>query len=265
MENVIHTAPYAAVPALYKAAAVSVIALSIAGIGVMTGYLPVKKAEALQPVAALVAPAPAVALAAPVPASTTPAAPPAAPVVERAAKPRIAKPAPRRIEEPTAAASPVSTHPVAVSSSGSGPVPYPAYPSYPQTQGDVSSYPKVAQAPVPARQICTSCGTIESIRAVEKPGEASGVGIAGGALGGGVLGRQFGNGRGRDVLTVLGAIGGGIAGNQIEKSVRSSKTYEVTIRMEDGSMRTISSPTQPNWRSGERVRVDGNNISVDYS
>jgi outer membrane lipoprotein SlyB len=259
MENIIHTAPHAAVPVLYKAAAVSVIALSFAGIGAMTGYLPVRKADLPQPVAAATTP-PAPAVAAPAVAAVP--TPPAAPVAERAAKPRIVKATPRRVEEPTASASPVSTHPVAVSSSGSNQAPYPAYP---QSRDDAPYYPKVAQAPVPARSICNSCGTIESVRTVEKPGEASGVGIAGGALGGGVLGRQFGNGRGRDVLTVLGAIGGGIAGNQIEKSVRTSKSYEVTVRMEDGSMRTVTSATQPNWRAGERVRVDGNNISVDYS
>ena len=261
MENVIHTAPHAAVPLLYKAAAVSVIALSFAGIGAITGYLPVKKADISLPVAAVTTPAvPAV----PAPAATVAAAPApvAAPLAERPAKPRVAKVAPRRTEEPTATASPVSSHPVAVSASGSNQAPYPAYP---QSHDGVQAYPKVAQAPIPSRSICNSCGTVESIRTVEKPGEGSGVGIAGGALGGGILGRQFGNGRGRDVLTVLGAIGGGIAGNQIEKSVRTSKSYEVTVRMEDGSLRTVSSATQPNWRTGERVRVDGNNISVDYS
>ena len=57
MENVIQTAPQTVIPALYKAAAVSVIALSVAGIGVMTGYLPVKKGDAPQSVMGAAQPA----------------------------------------------------------------------------------------------------------------------------------------------------------------------------------------------------------------
>lgn len=36
-----------------------------------------------------------------------------------------------------------------------------------------------------------------------------------GAVAGGVIGHQFGGGRGKDVATVVGALGGGYAGNQI--------------------------------------------------
>lgn len=37
-----------------------------------------------------------------------------------------------------------------------------------------------------------------------------------GAVAGGVIGHQFGGGRGKDVATVVGALGGGYAGNQIQ-------------------------------------------------
>lgn len=282
MENVIKTAPAVVVPTLYKAAAVSVIALSIAGIGALTGYLPAKKSDVAQ--AALVAPAPAVAplpqaLAAPLaqPAAQAPASVPA--VSEPAPKPRVIRTTTKRNYdvryEPRVVASPVSTHPVEVSASGTGPVAYPAsqgYPAYPSgsqnAQTTPQSYPTVpapvvAQAPV--RQTCTSCGTIEAIREIEKPGEGSGLGMAGGALGGAVVGKQFGNGRGRDALTILGAIGGGFAGHQVEKNMRTVKSYEVQVRMEDGSLRSIPSPTQPSWRPGERVKVDGGTISINYS
>ena len=73
-----------------------------------------------------------------------------------------------------------------------------------------------------------------------------------------VLGKQFGNGGGRDALTILGAIGGALAGHQVEKKVRSTKVYEVRVRMEDGSTRRLNEPAAPAWRSGDRVRfVDG--------
>lgn len=46
-----------------------------------------------------------------------------------------------------------------------------------------------------------------------------------GAVAGGVIGHQFGGGRGRDVATVVGALGGGYAGNQIQGSMQEGDTY----------------------------------------
>ena len=46
-----------------------------------------------------------------------------------------------------------------------------------------------------------------------------------GAVAGGVLGHQFGGGRGRDVATVAGALAGGYAGNQVQGSMQSRDTY----------------------------------------
>lgn len=48
-----------------------------------------------------------------------------------------------------------------------------------------------------------------------------------GAVAGGVIGHQFGGGRGKDVATVVGALGGGYAGNQIQLSPESD-TYTTT-------------------------------------
>lgn len=41
-----------------------------------------------------------------------------------------------------------------------------------------------------------------------------------GAVAGGVIGHQFGGGRGKDIATVAGALGGGYAGNQIQGRCR---------------------------------------------
>lgn len=46
-----------------------------------------------------------------------------------------------------------------------------------------------------------------------------------GAVAGGVLGHQFGGGRGRDVATVVGALGGGYAGNQVQGEMQTRDTY----------------------------------------
>ena len=285
METILQTTPQTVVPLLYKAAAVSVIAAALTGVGVMTGVVPFK-GNGPQTVAAQGFGAPAVPQAAPTnvlvapPIAQPAAAVVAAPAPEPVAKPKLAKVIRKPVAEPSIAASPVFNRPVAVSSSGDSRYPdersypndrpYPnerandrGYPNDSYPQGNSQYYPPVAQAPVKA--ICNNCGTIENIREVTKPGYGSGLGAVGGAVGGAVLGRQFGNGRGKDLLSVLGAVGGGFAGHQVEKSVRSVKSYEVQVRMEDGSVRTVPSATQPNWRTGDRVRIDGGGISSAVS
>lgn len=105
---------------------------------------------------------------------------------------------------------------------------------------------------------CTECGVIESTREIDTRGSGSGLGVAGGAVVGGLLGHQVGNGRGKDVATVVGAVGGGLAGNEIEKRMKSTKSYEVTVRLDDGSVRVVAEANPPTWRTGDHVKlVDG--------
>jgi outer membrane lipoprotein SlyB len=114
-----------------------------------------------------------------------------------------------------------------------------------------------ATASAPA---CADCGTISAIRETEQKGEGTGLGaIAGGVLGG-VLGHQIGHGTGKTIATVGGAAGGAYAGHQIEKSARSTKLWNVTIRMDNGTDRTIALDAAPSLAVGDRVRVEGNNI-----
>ena len=49
-----------------------------------------------------------------------------------------------------------------------------------------------------------------------------------GAVAGGVIGHQFGGGRGKDVATVVGALGGGYAGNQAQGVMQNHDTYTTT-------------------------------------
>ncbi len=115
--------------------------------------------------------------------------------------------------------------------------------------------PATVAAVEPVKAPCYECGTIESIREIEKPGQASGAGAVAGGLLGGLLGHQVGNGRGRDVMAVVGAVGGAVAGNQVEKNVKKAKTYEIMVRFEDGTTQTIPQETAPAWRTGDKVRV----------
>lgn len=48
---------------------------------------------------------------------------------------------------------------------------------------------------------------------------------------------------------------GAVAGNEIEKRVKSSKSYEITVRFEDGSSHVINEASAPSWRTGDRVKV----------
>lgn len=132
---------------------------------------------------------------------------------------------------------------------------YPPQGAYPQGQ-----YPSQAAS---QRPMCFECGTVESMREVEKKGEGTGLGAVAGGLGGLILGKQVGNGKGQNVGALLGAAGGAYAGHQIEKSAHSTKSYEIHVRMEDGSFRTIPSATAPAWRTGERVRIINGQLQSD--
>lgn len=106
--------------------------------------------------------------------------------------------------------------------------------------------------------VCATCGVVEGVREVQVKGEATGLGaIAGGVLGGAV-GNQAGKGNGRKAMTVIGAVGGGLAGHEIEKRARGETLYDVTVRMDDGSVRTVRQKTAP--AKGARVTVDGQTL-----
>jgi len=107
---------------------------------------------------------------------------------------------------------------------------------------------------------CVNCGQIESVREIVTRGEGTGLGAVGGAVVGGAIGNQVGAGRGKDLATVAGAVGGAVAGNEIEKRAKSSKSYEIVVRLDDGSSRTIHETNTPMWRPGDRVKVDNGAI-----
>ena len=78
--------------------------------------------------------------------------------------------------------------------------------------------------------------------------------MAGGVVGG-LLGNQVGGGTGKKIATVAGAAGGAYAGHQAEKHLKSTTRYDVTVKMDDGSLRTFSYDTQPAFQPGSKVRV----------
>ena len=125
--------------------------------------------------------------------------------------------------------------------------------------------PPVQRAPVrepvdvaaaaPAKNWCSNCGNVESVREITQRAQGSGVGAAGGAILGGLLGNQVGSGHGRQLATVAGAVGGAVVGNQVEGNMKATHSYEIRVRLDDGSSRTFHQQNAPGWHTGDRVRV----------
>jgi outer membrane lipoprotein SlyB len=107
---------------------------------------------------------------------------------------------------------------------------------------------------------CGTCGVIESVQAVKRKGEATGLGAVVGGVAGAALGNQVGKGNGRKAMTVIGAVGGGVAGHEIEKQARATTVYEVRVRMDDGTVRTLERASAP--PVGRRVRMEGKAMTL---
>ena len=113
---------------------------------------------------------------------------------------------------------------------------------------------RVAQADTGSRW-CSNCGNIESIREITTRARGSGVGAGAGAILGGLLGNQIGSGRGRTLATAAGAVGGAVMGNQVEGNMHAYHSYEIRVRLDDGTLRTFHQRSVPAWRNGDRVRI----------
>lgn len=203
-------------------AAIAVTVFSLVGIGAVLGWIPTSSGGA-----------------------------PAAKVQADATEPAVQAPEqPKPQAEAAVPAKPAAPNPVVKQAK---PHPKPVAKAEPPQQVVQDVVPPPAPPAVAA--ICRECAVIEEVREVEKAGQASGVGAVGGAVVGGVLGHQVGGGRGKDVATVLGAIGGGVAGHQIEKNVKKTKEYQITVRYEDGSKGLFTQDTPPSWRPGDKVKI----------
>jgi outer membrane lipoprotein SlyB len=211
---------------------VAVILASATGIAAMTGLLPTSHAvtEPAQPattVAAQVASAPV-------------AAPQAAPV-QQTAQQTVQQAAPARPRVHHTHSTPAAETP-----------------RYANNQGYQAPY-----EPAPAKPVADPyAGEVVAINTVQAPEPTTGLGALGGAVAGGLVGNQIGGGRGKILTTIAGAVGGGLAGNGIEHAVRKQTTYQVQVRMQDGSYRNFSYPTQPDVQIGERVHVSGDSLTA---
>lgn len=103
---------------------------------------------------------------------------------------------------------------------------------------------------------CGNCGTVVSTHTYQRAAaHGSGLGIATGAVVGGLLGNHVGGGNGRSLATVAGAVGGGYAGNEIEKRSRATTVTDVRVRMSNGAVRTFTESGGNRRHAGQHVRV----------
>lgn len=126
-----------------------------------------------------------------------------------------------------------------------------------------AAQPLPGTAAAPAPSACANCGVVTSVQYVEKKGEASGAGLVAGGIVGGVLGHQIGSGRGNTAATIIGAGAGAYAGNQVEKNAKKKSYWVVSVKLDDGSKRSITESAKPAFKKGDRVKiVDGNRLAL---
>lgn len=227
-------------------AAIAVLGVAVVALGSALYYVQTRPATEH---AVAVSPVPVpVAIAPPTPPVTTP---PAAPAPEPAPAPAPA-PAPRK----KVVAKSATPAPVASGTSGAGPVVSTEAATGKAETGAATAAAGVA-APAP-KVVCADCATVTAVTPVEHEGAASGAGAVAGGVLGAIVGNQVGGGDGKTLATLLGAIGGGYAGNTVEKKMKKVTAYQVDLRMDDGSSRSLqlASPVGV----GVRVRVEGNNL-----
>ena len=105
------------------------------------------------------------------------------------------------------------------------------------------------------REATVRMGTLESVRSVTIEGTKTPVGtVAGGAVGG-IAGSTIGSGRGSAVGAVLGAVAGGLAGSAAEEGITRKAGLELTVRLDNGDIRSIVQEADETFKVGERVRL----------
>jgi len=127
----------------------------------------------------------------------------------------------------------------------------------PRADRDADIAPPSHEAQV-AAAVCRECGVVESIAAVKVQGQTNGVGAVAGGVGGALVGNRIAGSHDRTLGGVVGAVGGGLLGNAIEKHERTTTVFDVNVRMEDGTLRTVRESTSP--AVGEKVRVEADGL-----
>lgn len=124
-----------------------------------------------------------------------------------------------------------------------------------------SVVPTALAAPAPeVAAVCDACGVVQAVNVANVKGKPNFLGAIAGGVAGAALGNQVGKGDGKTAATVLGAVGGAVAGREVEKRVRSGTRYDVVVKLDDGSSRTVSFEADPGFKVGSKVRISGETL-----
>jgi outer membrane lipoprotein SlyB len=105
------------------------------------------------------------------------------------------------------------------------------------------------------REQVVRMATVEAVRHVQIAGTKSPVGaLAGGAVGA-IAGSSLGGGRGAAVTGILGALAGGMGGATAEEALTRQAGLEITVRLDNGEIRSITQAADESFAVGERVRL----------
>lgn len=101
-------------------------------------------------------------------------------------------------------------------------------------------------------------GTVLSVRPVTiEKSRTTGVGaVAGGALGG-IAASAIGAGTGRILAALGGALLGAGVGNTVENQMDHDKGLDITVKLDDGEIKSLVQSADMPVRVGQRVRITG--------
>lgn len=109
------------------------------------------------------------------------------------------------------------------------------------------------------REETVRMGTVESVRGVtidSSNGQPGVLGAVGGGLLGAVAGSAIGGGRGSWLTGIVGGLAGAVAGNEVQNHMERHNGLEITVRLDNGSLRAITQSTDGQmFYAGERVRL----------
>ena len=132
------------------------------------------------------------------------------------------------------------------------------------SQSPTSGYPTTSYPNQNSQVNYVEYGRVSNVEVLRSQGQAqaSGLGAVIGGVAGALVGSQIGGGTGRTAATVAGAVGGAVAGNAIEKnrSPSSSEAYRVSVQLDNGAMRAYEVPSFGELRTGDRVRIENNQL-----
>jgi outer membrane lipoprotein SlyB len=107
-----------------------------------------------------------------------------------------------------------------------------------------------------ARKVQTvRMGVVESVRSVKLEGTKTPIGSVAGAAVGGVAGNSIGKGDDNIIGAVIGAVVGGLAGAAIEEGITRKDAFEITVKLDNGTLIAIVQEADEQFKAGEKVRL----------